>query len=165
MWIADLIYDILYEIGCNSSFTGSVGLIIASSRSGTCFSSCLTSSKHFSCCCLAVSKVPSAICADCHLHEWHRTQPCLAGPSSFAVRKFANKSAASAASPDSVKFQAVIKSAASAASLRGGRASGRLDHGLFLQFLGAPAPQKIVKQLRKIFFFLQNWQWVRMHQP
>ena len=33
-----------------------------------------------------------------------------------AVREFANKSAASAASPDSVKFQAVIKSAASAAS-------------------------------------------------
>ena len=39
-----------------------------------------------------------------------------------------NKSAASAASLDYVKFQAVIKSAASAASLRGGRASGRLDH-------------------------------------
>ena len=38
-------------------------------------------------------------------------------------------SVASAASPDYVKFQAVIKSAASAASLRGGRASGRLDHG------------------------------------
>ena len=35
----------------------------------------------------------------------------------FAVREFANKSAASAASPDYVKFQAVIKSAASAASL------------------------------------------------
>ena len=41
-----------------------------------------------------------------------------------------NKSSASAASPDYVKFQAVIKSAASAASLWGGRASGRLDHGL-----------------------------------
>ena len=35
---------------------------------------------------------------------------------SCAVREFVNKSAASAASPDSVKFQAVIKSAASAAS-------------------------------------------------
>ena len=33
-----------------------------------------------------------------------------------AVREFVNKSAASAASPDYVKFQAVIKSAASAAS-------------------------------------------------
>ena len=33
-----------------------------------------------------------------------------------AVREFANKSAASAASPDYVRFQAVIKSAASAAS-------------------------------------------------
>ena len=33
-----------------------------------------------------------------------------------AVRESVNKSAASAASPDSVKFQAVIKSAASAAS-------------------------------------------------
>ena len=34
----------------------------------------------------------------------------------IAVRESTNKSAASAASPDSVKFQAVIKSAASAAS-------------------------------------------------
>ena len=55
-------------------------------------------------------------------------------PYFHAVREFANKSAASAASPDYVKFQAVIKSAASAASLRGGRASGRLDHGLFRNF-------------------------------
>ena len=62
-----------------------------------------------------------------------------------AVREFANKSAASAADPDYVKFQAVIKSAASAASLRGGRSSGRLDHGLFLQFLGALAPKKYKK--------------------
>ena len=53
-----------------------------------------------------------------------------------------NKSAASAASPDYVNFQAVIKSAASAASLRGGRASGRLDHGLFSQFLAALAAKK-----------------------
>ena len=58
---------------------------------------------------------------------------------SIAVREFVNKSAASAASPEYVKFQAVIKSAASAASLRGGRASGRLDHGLFVQFLAALA--------------------------
>ena len=49
-----------------------------------------------------------------------------------AVREFVKKSAASAASLDYVKLQAVIKSAASAASLRGGRASGRLDHGHFL---------------------------------
>ena len=41
--------------------------------------------------------------------------------------------AASAASPDYVKIQAVIKSAASAASLRGGHACGRLDHDFFLQ--------------------------------
>ena len=46
------------------------------------------------------------------------------------VRESVNKSAASAASLDYAKFQAVIKLAASAASLRGGRASGRLDHGL-----------------------------------
>ena len=59
-----------------------------------------------------------------------------------AVREFANKSAASAASLDYVKFRAVIKSAASAASLRGGRARGRLDHGFFLQFLAAPAAKK-----------------------
>ena len=47
--------------------------------------------------------------------------------------KAVNKSAASAASPDYVKFQAVIKSAASAASRKsnpGGCASSRLDHGL-----------------------------------
>ena len=65
--------------------------------------------------------------------------------SSYAVRESVNKSAASAASPDYVKFQAVIKSAASAASLRGGRASGRLDHGLFSQFLAALAAKKITK--------------------
>ena len=59
-----------------------------------------------------------------------------------AVREFANKSAASAASPDYLKFEAVIKSAASAASLCGGRASGRLDHMFFfVQFLGALAPK------------------------
>ena len=65
-----------------------------------------------------------------------------------AVLESANESAASAASLDYVKFQAVIKSAASAASLRGGRASGRLDHGPFSQFLVALAAkkyQKIVK--------------------
>ena len=59
-----------------------------------------------------------------------------------------NKSAASAASPNYDKFQAAIKSAASAASLCGGRASGRLDHGFFVQFLAALAAkkyQKIVK--------------------
>ena len=59
-----------------------------------------------------------------------------------AVRESVNKSAASAASLDYVNFQAVIKSAASAASMRGGRASGRLDHGFFLQFLAALAAQK-----------------------
>ena len=46
------------------------------------------------------------------------------------VREFANKSAASPVSLDYTKFQAVIKSAASAASPHGGRASGRLDHDL-----------------------------------
>ena len=58
------------------------------------------------------------------------------------VRESVNKSAASADSPDYVKFQAVIKSAASAASLRGGRASGRLDHGFFWQFVAALAAKK-----------------------
>ena len=48
-----------------------------------------------------------------------------------AVRESVNKSAASAASRDYLKFQAVIKSAASPASLRGGRASGQLDHVFF----------------------------------
>ena len=63
----------------------------------------------------------------------------------FRVWGAANKSAASAASPDYVKFQAVIKSAASAASLRGGRASGRLDHGFFCAIFGRASGQKIVK--------------------
>ena len=62
--------------------------------------------------------------------------------SNIAVREFANKSAARAASPDYVEFQAVIKSAASAASLRGGRASGRLDHGFFVQFWAALTAKK-----------------------
>ena len=65
---------------------------------------------------------------------------------SFAVREFAYKSAASAASLDYVKFQAVIKSAASAASLRGGRASGRLDHGFFFAIFGRASGQKIIKK-------------------
>ena len=46
--ILDIICRIFNKISRNSSFTGSVGLIIASSRSGTCFSSCLTSSIYFS---------------------------------------------------------------------------------------------------------------------
>ena len=62
-----------------------------------------------------------------------------------AVREFANKSAASAASPDYVKFQAVIKSAASAASLCGGRASGRLDPGFLFSTFGRTSGQKIAK--------------------
>ena len=66
---------------------------------------------------------------------------CLLG-SFLRVREFVNKSAASAASPDCVKFQAVIKSAASAASLRGGRASGRLDHGPLFAILAALAGKK-----------------------
>ena len=62
-----------------------------------------------------------------------------------AVRESANKSAASAASPDYVKFQAVIKSAASAASHCVGRASGRLDNVFFFAILGRASGQKIVK--------------------
>ena len=50
-----------------------------------------------------------------------------------AVREFASKSAASAGSPDSVNFQAVIKSAASATSRkpksRGPSSRGALDSG------------------------------------
>ena len=56
-----------------------------------------------------------------------------------------NEAAAGAASLDYVKFQAVIKSAASAASLRGGRASGRLDHGLLFAIVGRASGQKIAK--------------------
>ena len=66
-----------------------------------------------------------------------------------AVREFANKSAASAASPDYVKFQAVIKSAASAASFHGGRASGRLDHGFFFAIFGRASGQKNSKKSSK----------------
>ena len=64
-----------------------------------------------------------------------------------------NKSAASAASPHYVKLQAVIKSAASAASLRGGRDSGRLDHGRFLAICGRASGQKIVKISDSVMIF------------
>ena len=47
------------------------------------------------------------------------------------VRESATKSAASEASPDYVKIQDVIKSAAGAAFLHGDRASGRLDNVFF----------------------------------
>ena len=47
-WILDLIWIIFVKFLRNWSFTGSVGLIIDSSRSGTCFSSCLRSSTYFS---------------------------------------------------------------------------------------------------------------------
>ena len=60
------------------------------------------------------------------------------GESLYAVRESVNKSAASATSLDYVKFEAVIESAASAASLREGRASGRLDHGLFVSNFARP---------------------------
>ena len=74
---------------------------------------------------------------------------CFCGKSyTNAVGEFANKSAASAASKDYVKFQAVIKSGASAASLRGGRVSGRLDHGFFLHFLAALAAKKYKKIIK-----------------
>ena len=46
--ILDLNLSIFDKIGHNSPFTGSVGRIIDSSRSGTCFSSCLASSIYFS---------------------------------------------------------------------------------------------------------------------
>ena len=67
------------------------------------------------------------------------------------VREFVNKSAASTASPDYVKFQAVIKSAASAASLRGGRATGRLDHDLFFAIFGRASGQKKKSKSRTLF--------------
>ena len=72
---------------------------------------------------------------------------------SLRVLNFFNpvkKSAPSAASPDYVKFQAAIKSAASAASLRGGRASSRLDHDVFSQFLAALAAQRSVEKKGKL---------------
>ena len=72
------------------------------------------------------------------------------GEGPYAVREFANKSAASAASLDYVKFQAVIKSAASAASPPGGRASGRLDHGFFGAISGRASGQKISKNRQNL---------------
>ena len=66
------------------------------------------------------------------------------------AREFVNKSAASAASPDYVKFQAVIKSAASAASLHGGRASGRLDHSVFFAIFGRASGQQITKNMQSL---------------
>ena len=46
--IFDLIWIIFIKFLCNSSFAGSMGLIIVSSRSGACFSSCLRSSIYIS---------------------------------------------------------------------------------------------------------------------
>ena len=65
--------------------------------------------------------------------QWLQLVGSLLRRALHGVRESVNKSAASAASLDYVKFQAVIKSAASEASLRGGRASGRLDHGFFFR--------------------------------
>ena len=53
---------------------------------------------------------------------------------SSAVREFADKSAASAASPEYVKFQAVIKSAASAASLAEAALAADLFTAFFCNF-------------------------------
>ena len=61
------------------------------------------------------------------------------------VQEVVNKSAASAASPDSVKFQAVIKSAASAASLAEAALAADLITSFFSQFLAALAAKKIQK--------------------
>ena len=75
-------------------------------------------------------------------------RPKLGGDRRNAVREFANKSAASAASRDYVKFQAVIKSAASAASLAEAALAADWITAFFSQFLAALAAkqyQKIVK--------------------
>ena len=69
--------------------------------------------------------------------------------SEIGVRESAKKSAASAASPDYVKSQAVNKSAASAASLCGGRASGRL-HRAFLRIFWPSWQQKISKNVQNL---------------
>ena len=50
----------------NSSFTGSEGLIIASNRSGTCFSSCLASSIYFSTTKICFSLVQLPFCVPGH---------------------------------------------------------------------------------------------------
>ena len=76
------------------------------------------------------SSLRLALQAPCTVIRDH-IQSCLNG-----VRESVNKSAGSAASPDYVKFQAVIKSAASAASPRGGLAISRLDHGLVFVIFG-----------------------------
>ena len=65
-------------------------------------------------------------------------------PDSSGVREAVNESAASLASLDCVKFQAVIKSAASAASLRGGRATSRLDHDCCSAIVGRAGGQEII---------------------
>ena len=63
------------------------------------------------------------------------------------VRESVNELAASAASPDYIKCQAAIKSAASAASLREGHASDRLDHGLLFAIFGNASEQNRSKDL------------------
>ena len=79
-----LIFDsnwiILNNFCLNSSFTGSVGLIIASSRSGTCFSSCLTSSIIF---CNTKYIFDMVLCFFCvGTHQFHSLKS-ISGPRSI----------------------------------------------------------------------------------
>ena len=59
-----------------------------------------------------------------------------------AVREFVNKSAANVASVDSLKFQALIKSAASAASLGEAALVANWITAFFFKILGCASSQK-----------------------
>ena len=74
---------------------------------------------------------PSRVMTDCASLVTSWEAQCCKGRRPYAVREFANKSAASAASLDSVKFQAVIKAALAA------------------DLLTAPQTQTIVQKLCK----------------
>ena len=69
-----------------------------------------------------------------------------------AVRESANKSVASAASPDYAEFQAVIKSPAFAASLAEAALAADWITSFFSHFLAVLAAQQTVKKVWKIAF-------------
>ena len=72
------------------------------------------------------SNFPNRLVQQREINSRKKAFPC------FCLCK--SRPAASAASLGYIRFQAVIMLAASAASLRGGRASGQLDHGIVFVF-------------------------------
>ena len=93
-----------------------------------------------------------------HHHSKYFSHPFKIQPLNICngVREFMNQSAASAASPDYVKFQAVIKSAASAASLAEAALAADLITAFFSQILATLAAKKY-KNSQNLGLCLQKW--------